>query len=375
MDLGLSEAQEMLQRGARDVLAHECSAAVVRAAEERATGIDGALWKTMAELGWLGMTIPERYGGLGATILDQALLAEELGRALVPGPYAETCVILPQLLLAAGSEQQRQLILPSVVAGRLLAVLALLEAEDEQRTRATQSATSAGDEEGIWRVKPFVAYAPAADVVITPIRPHPFGEIDRVLLFERAAPGLAIEPSPSLTGCALGEVRFEGARPSASHVLGAGQEVLPVLRRALAVGATIAAAYQVGMAAAVLEMTVEYAKNRIAFGQPIGAFQAIQYKLVGMLNDLDGARLATREAAWRFDEGMADAEFASSVAKYLASEGLRSSCFEAHEVHAGVGFMLDYDLQLYYRRAKWWEQFLGHPSEHRDRIAAALLDR
>jgi alkylation response protein AidB-like acyl-CoA dehydrogenase len=374
VDLGLSEAQEMLQRGAREALARECPPAVVRAVEARPDGVDRRLWAMMAKLGWLGLTIPEHYGGLGASLLDQVLLAEELGRALVPGPYVETCAILPQLLLAGGTEDQRATFLPAIAEGRLLAALALVEPGtgwDPDRLPLQGDAAGAT----IDCLKPFVAYAAAADLLILPLRLATAGGDVVPLLISADAPGVSIEPIPSLTGFALGAVRLAGVAFSPDRLVGPGGLGRPALHRALAAGAIIAAAYQVGMAAAVLDMTTAYAKNRVAFGQPIGAFQAIQHKLVGMLNDLDGAQLATREAAWRFDDGAEDAEVAAAVANCLASDGLRSTCFEAHEVHAGVGFMLDYDVQLFYRRAKWLEQFLGHPVEHRERVAAALLDR
>jgi alkylation response protein AidB-like acyl-CoA dehydrogenase len=375
MDLGLSEAQALLQRSARETLARACPPARVRAAEDRADGFDRGLWTLLAELGWLGLAIPEQYGGLGLTLLDQTLLAEELGRALVPGPVVETSVILPRLVMAVGSAAQRDALLPAVAAGNLVVALALAEAEARwDPARLSPSATREDHGLRITTVRPFVPFAATADVFLLPVRVGHAPEATASVLLDRRAPGVAIEPIPSLTGFALGAVRVTNVRADRDQWLGEGEDAQRALDHALVAGTIVAAAYQVGMAEAVLEMTVAYAKHRVAFGQPIGAFQAIQHKLVGMLSDLDGARLATREAAWRFDEGEASAALAASLANVLASEGLRSTCFEAHEVHAGVGFMMDYDLQLYYRRAKWLEQFLGHPVEHRERLAAALLD-
>lgn len=375
MDLGLSEAQQMLQRSARETLARECPPARVRAAEDRADGFDRGLWSQLATLGWLGLAIPEQYGGLGMTLLDQTLLAEELGRALVPGPFVETSVILPRLLLTGGSARQCEALLPAVATGSLIAALALVEA-GARWGPARLRPSAVREEQGlrIATVRPFVPFAAAADLFILPVRVAQPEEVLVTVLVDRESPGVTVEPIPSLTGFALGEVRVDGGCADRDHQVGEGDDARRALDSALVAGTIVAAAYQVGMAEAVLDLTVAYAKSRVAFGQPIGAFQAIQHILVAMLSDLDGARLATREAAWLFDEGEASAAGAASVAKVLASEGLRSTCFEAHEVHAGVGFMVDYDLQLYYRRAKWLEQFLGQPTEHRERLAAALLD-
>ncbi|MFN8532401.1 MAG: acyl-CoA dehydrogenase family protein [Dehalococcoidia bacterium] len=367
MDLGLSEAQAMLQRGAREVLERECPPRRVRDVEERLDGHDATLWRQLAELGWLGLTLPESVGGLAASFEDQAVLAEELGRALVPGPFVETCAILPRLLDEAHPAQRARL-LPKIADGTLLAAIALSEA-DASWNEGDVRLTVHDDSEALILdgLKAFVGYGPVANLLIVAAR-HDDGV--SALLVEADTAGVTIEPIPSMTGVPLAEVRFTSVHVASEARLAGGWQTL---QRALDAGAVMAAAYQVGAATAVLDLTVEYAKSRIAFGRPIGSFQAIQHKLVGMLNHLDGARLATWEAAWKLDDDAPDASISASLANYLASEGLRESCFEAHEVHAGVGFMVDYDLQLFYPRAKWIEQLLGQPVHHRDRIVAALV--
>jgi alkylation response protein AidB-like acyl-CoA dehydrogenase len=333
------------------------------------------LWRQMADLGWIGLTIPEEYGGGGLSLEDQAVLAEELGRALAPGPYVETAVIAPALLLEVGTDAQRAELLPQIASGQLLVALAMTE--DDAGWDPESIAVRAWPDEDSFVVqgtKLFVPFAAAADLLLVVARTGAENNALALLLVDRRARGVTVSPLPSLTGFSLAEVKFDRVDVPADRVLGDPGLDWGPLHRALDVGGAIAAAYQVGGAAAALDLTVEYAKSRVAFGQPIGAFQAIQHKLVAMLNDVDGARMTTQEAVWKLANSDPTAPFAVAVAQYLASEGFRRVCFEAHEVHAGVGFMVDYDLQLYYRRAKWLEQYLGHPVHHREKVAAALLD-
>jgi alkylation response protein AidB-like acyl-CoA dehydrogenase len=332
------------------------------------------MWQEMTDLGWLGIAVPEEYGGAGSGFLDLVPLFEELGRAVVPGPHLDTTVAA-DVLLAAGTDSRRAELLPAITEGRCIVSLALVEPDggigpESIALRATPSGAG-------WvldGVKLLVAFAASADRLLCGARtgdPGAAGDGITLFLVDPGAAGVVVTPMPNLSGLPLSAVELSNVEVPGAAVVGRVGGGWPVLRRAIAKGAVLQSATIVGAAGAVLEMTNQYAKDREQFGGPIGRYQAVQYLVSDVLIDLHRADLLTRQAAYRIDTGKPferEAAIAATFAKAASAHLHR----QAHEVHAGVAFMMEHDLQLYSRRAKHWETALGDARYHEARLAEAL---
>jgi alkylation response protein AidB-like acyl-CoA dehydrogenase len=376
VDLALTEGQELLRRTAREFLARECPCTLVRAMEQDETGYPPALWRQLAEVGWLGLPFPTEYGGEGGSLIDLLLVCEELGRALAPLPYQSTVVRVGLAILLAGTPAQRERYLPPIVRGELLATLAQREPGVGYEPRyigLRAERTEIGYRLG--GTKLMVPWAHLADEILVIARtgePGPNGDGGLTLFLVAAnTPGLSLAPIPTIAENKTFELTFDGVEVPFDRIVGPVDEGWSALQPAYQRAILCTCAEIAGAAAAAHEMSLEYAKQRVAFGRPIGAFQAIQHKLVRMQADLDGTWLATYYAGWRLDEGE-PADYEVAVAKAQASAAIREIGFQGHEIHAGIGFMREYDLQLYYRRGKELELEFGDTRFHRAAIARAL---
>jgi alkylation response protein AidB-like acyl-CoA dehydrogenase len=372
MDVTLTAEQEAIQRRAREFLQRECPPAVVRQALEDPRQARGNLWQQMAALGWLGFSFPVDYGGANGSLVDLALLFEEIGRALAPGPVLTSAVLGGQTVLAAGRADQKAAILPKVASGELVLTVAQLEAEQDRTPAGVQ--TTAHRDGDFWvlnGLKLFVPDATLADLLIVAARAG--GEDGGISLFlvEADTPGLEIRPMTTFSGERPGEVRFENVRVPASAILGNEGAGWSALKRANDIATVMLCAEMVGGMQAVLDMSVEYAKKRVQFGRPIGAFQAIQHKAVAMAIETAGARFITYRAAWLVQHGLA-ADTDVAMAKAKCNRAYRLVTFEGHETHGGIGWSVEYDLQLYLRRRLVDELLLGTTDEHLATIAAAI---
>jgi alkylation response protein AidB-like acyl-CoA dehydrogenase len=366
MDFAFSPDQLLLKNSARQFLDDHCTPATVRLLWDDPRGESEAMWKEMAQLGWLGLPMPEAYGGSGLGMVETAILLEELGRASYPGPYLPT-MIAARAITAAGTEAQKERWLSAVAAGAARATVAYLDAElswdaDATATRATRDGAG-------WRltgVKHFVPWAHVADALLVPAgTPDGLG----LFLVERGAAGLRLTP---VAGMDLStrwlKVELDGVPVPAGGVLGTPGQAAPLLGQLLREGAVGAAAVMLGAARRCLDMSVEYAKVREQFGQPIGSFQAIRHKCAEMLAEVENSHSAVYYAAWALDAGAEDADLAASVAKAYVSDAARKVCGEAIQVHGGIGFTWEYDLHLYFKHAKALESLYGDADHHRELI-------
>lgn len=369
MNLTLTPEQEALQRNAREFLDRESPKSVVRQAAEEPTGLVPGLWRQFADLGWLGFALPTEYGGAGANFADLELLYEELGRALAPGPYLTSSVLAAQVLLAAGSDAQRHEFLPAIAAGQRILTVAQLEAsQDESPEGITVTARPEGDGYVLDGVKLFVPHALAADTIIIVARDSSSGQIG-LFLVERGTSGLSVRGIKTAANEWPGEVRLEGVRVSAAARLpGDGWAALS---RANNIAAVMTCAQMSGGMQFVLDMSVEYAKQRVQFGRPIGAFQAIQHKAVQMAIESTGAQLISRQTAGLFDEGLAT-DLDVAICKTACNNAYRIVTFEGHELHGGIGWSTEYDLQLYFRRRLAEEKAFGSTALHMETVARAI---
>jgi len=375
MDFALSEEQEMLRKMSRDFLENECPKSLVREMEEDEKGYSPELWKKMADLGWMGLVFPEVYGGEGLNFLDLTVLIEELGRALVPGPYLSTVVCCGLPILVAGTDEQKREFLPKIAKGDLILSLALTEPSATwDAAGITAKATPEGDDFVISGTKLFISDAHIADYLLCVARTKESGDAeDEITLFlvDAKSPGISCTPLKTIASDRQFEVVFDKVRVPRKNMLGELDRGWAVIKEMLPKATLAQCALMVGGAQQVLEMTVNYAKERVQFGRPIGSFQAIQHKCADMATDVDGCRFITYQAAWKLSEGLPCA-LEVSMAKAWVSEAYRRTCVEGHQIHGGIGFIKDHDMQLYYRRAKASELMFGDADYHRELVAQQI---
>lgn len=369
MDLGLTEIQQMLKNSAREFLSQECPSTLVREMEEDSRGYTDELWRNIAGLGWPGVAIPEQYGGTGGTFLDLAVLLEEIGRSLTPGPFFSTVVLGGLTVLDAGTDVQRQYILPGICSGQTLMTLALTEASATYEPWGVQtSATREGDSFHISGQKLFVPDAHVANVILVAARTsHSEDPSQGITLFfvNSDTPGLAVNQLSTISSDRQCEIALEDVVVPAQAVLGEVDGGWPVIERALHRATAGKCVEMLGGADAVVEMTVEYAKQRTQFGRPVGTFQAVQHHCANMATDVEGCRQIAYQAAWKVSEGD-DASREISMAKAWVSGAYQRVCNLAHQCHGAIGFTKEHDLQLYTRRAKVLELTYGDVNYHKE---------
>ena len=365
----------MLKSSAREVLAQECPFEVVRAMESHPQGYPPELWRSMSELGWLGLVIPEELGGAGGSFLDLAVLLEEMGRALTPGPFFSTIVLGAMTLLDAGNETMQHKLLTSIARGDTVMTMAITErdgsyAPDGIRLKAQRE----GDEFVLSGSKLFVPDAHASDYAIVAARTSAGSGAEQgitLFLTPLSADGITVTPHATMALEKQARVDFSNVLVTADSVIGAVDEGWPVLERTLQRAATAKGLEMVGGAEAVLEMTLDYLKDRVQFGRPVATFQALQHHCANMAIDVDGSRYAVYQAAHRISEGMPAAREAA-IAKAWVSDAYMRVCAMAVQCHGAVGFTEEHNLQLFVRRARAQEQLYGDGGHHRRSLAAGL---
>jgi alkylation response protein AidB-like acyl-CoA dehydrogenase len=371
IDLSFDEHQLMLQQSAGEFFRRKYPSETIRAVEAGDLGYAPEDWAEMARLGWLGITIPEQYGGGGGRFLDLYPLSVEMGRHLAPSPYLDTVGLAVELLLAVGTDAQRESLLLRMAQGDCIVIPAILEPDGALGPDSIVSTATRRDGDYVVDgTKVLVPFAGVADLFVCPVR-IAGGDVS-LLLVDAHTDGISIEPLRNIAGHALSVVRFDGVGTPARHLLGTEGRGWAPLRDAVLKAAVLQTASIVGAAQAVLAMTNQYAKDRVQFGHPIGQYQAVQYLVTDILVDLHRADLLARQAAFRIDAGK---PFAREAAIAVAF-GKRASAHlhrQAHEVHAGVAFIDEHDLQLYSRRSKFWENHLGDARFYEDLVADALL--
>ena len=372
MDLGLTEAQQMLRNSAREFLEAECPEAFVRAMEEDERGYTPESWQKIAENGWLGLIFPEEHGGAGLEFLDLCVLLEETGRAMLPGPFFSTVVLGGMTILDAGSVDQKRQYLPGIAEGQAIATLALTEPNvrwDAAGVRTT--AEPDGDGFVINGTKLFVPNANVSDYLVVAARTGDADEDVSLFILPANTPGVSQTLLKTIASDRQSEVTFDGARVPRSALLGELNGGWPTIARVIQWGAVGKCAEMVGNGQKVLDMTVDFVKQRIQFGRPIGSFQAIQHHCANMATDVEGSRYITSQAAWRLSEGLpADSEVA--MAKAWVSDAVRRVCATGHQCHGAIGFTKEHSMQLYSRRAKAAELAFGDSREHLEGVAEAI---
>ena len=369
MNFAFSEEQEELRKVVRDFLDNKSDEATVRELMDTTEGYDPAVWTQMGEqMGLQGLVIPEEYGGSGYSFVELIVVLEEMGRRLLCAPYFSTVVLAGQTLLHSGDEDAKKAHLPGIASGETIATVAYTEPNGRwDESAVTMEATADGSSYKLNGEKLYVLDGHTADLIITAARTSA-----GVSLFAVAG------DADGLTRTALStmdqtrkQARLEYSDVSGTLIGtdGGGWDVLSMV---LDLAAVALAAEQVGGGQEVLESAVQYAKDRVQFGRPIGSFQAIKHKCADMMVAVESARSALYYAACIADDGSDDLSTNASLAKAWCSEAYFQCAADNIQIHGGVGFTWEYEPHLYFKRARASESWLGDPAFHRERVARAI---
>jgi len=373
MKLAFSTEQQELRESVSRFLADRMPLQRVRELMESGDGSDEKVWSYAgSQLGLQGIAIPEEYGGGGFSFVEQAIVLEQLGAALYPGPYLASAVLAATALLASSDEAAKRDLLPGIATGSTVATLAFTEDNGSWEPDAIRLAATR-DDQG-WRLdghKNFVLGGHCADLILALARTG-----DGLSLFAvdaraaDSADGLTRKQLQTLDQTrTLGRLEFS-ALPA--RLIGAPGEGGPILDRTLDVAAIALAAEQLGGAQRALDMAVAYAKIRHQFGRPIGSFQAIKHRCADLLLEVESLRSAVGYAAAALAEDSAEVPVLAALVKALASDTYFHVAAENIQIHGGIGFTWEHDAHLYFKRAKSSELFLGDASYHRERLATRI---
>ena len=375
MDFGLTELQEMLKTSARDFLKNNCPKNLVKQMAKDIKGYTPELWKMMGEMGWMGLIVPEKYGGAGGSFLDLIVLLEEMGRACLPGPFFSTVVLGGITLIEDGSDEQKEAILPRLAEGKVLMTLAVLEEDPGYNARNIKlKAVPIGADYLLNGRKMFVPDAHVSDYMIVAARTQESINPDygiTLFLIETTTPGIKTNLLHTVTGDKQCEVTFENVKIPVTAIIGRINEGWSILKSVLEKATVARCSEMVGAARQLLEMTVDYVKQRKAFGRPIGSFQAIQHYCANMLTDVDGCSFLVNNAAWRISEGL-PASQDIAIAKAITNEAFKKVAGLSFQSHGAIAFTEDSDVPLYYKRAKAWEISFGDTDFHLESLADIL---
>jgi 3-oxocholest-4-en-26-oyl-CoA dehydrogenase beta subunit len=375
MNFDLNEEQTMLKDTARKFLSEACNGEFLRAMKHDESGYNDALWKKMVDLGWTCILIPEEYGGLDGSLLDMAVLLYEMGYSCLPGPFFPTAVSGVISLLEAGSDEQKKRILPGIAAGERKMALAWLEEEGINTSDGIHlKAERLGDQYILNGIKLFVKDAHIADSLVCAARTKESVGHGGISLFivGANANGLGIYPLRPYTGEKLNEVLFEGVRIPSHDLLGKENEGWTAFRKIFLKCAVLKSAEMCGGAEKVLQFATDYAKERVQFGRPIGAFQAIQHHCSNMLMEYEGSKYLTYLAAWKISEGMENFEQTAMMCKSSVSDSYRRLLKLCAQVLGGTGFCEEHDFHLYCQRGKAAELDFGNADFHREWFAEEM---
>jgi alkylation response protein AidB-like acyl-CoA dehydrogenase len=364
VDLTWTDEQQLLAQTVREICQKYSSPETVRALEDDPTGFRADFWKELAGLGLTGLTIPEEFGGTGATLLEQVLVYEEFGRALVASPHFTTGVLAATLVRVGGSPGQRASLLPRIAAGEEIVGCAWLEPGGSEGQDGVQTRYENGSVTGSKILVPFASTATRMVVLA-----RDGSDVDAFLVDPAA--GVSTTQQRTMGADAHYAVVFDGAPAERIGAQGSGWTAW---QRALVEGLVALAAYAVGGASRAHELAVEYAKEREQFGRKIGSFQGIAHPLAETATDIEGARVLTWQAAWAHATGARDAGTLSAMAKLYACDVFKRTTKVGQQTFGGIGFIRDVDMQLYFRRAKQMELLWLGPRSLEERIAAAELD-
>ncbi len=377
MRFAFTEEQEELRSQAHGFLGEFSPPEEVRKAMESDAGYDPELWgQISAELGWSSVVIPEEYGGLGLSYVELVALMEEMGSALLCAPFLSSVCLAGNALIIGGTEEQKQEYLPGIAEGTTTGTLAYMESNGRPDASGIEAeARREGSDYVLRGAKSFVLDGHTAELLLLAARREGSTGEEGISLFAvpSASAGLERRPLPTMDQTRKqAEIRLNDVRVPASALMGEEGAGWKTLRETLDLAAIALAAEQVGGAQRCLDMSVEYAKERVQFGRPIGSFQAIKHKCANMMVEVESARSASYYAGWAAAQETEDLPIAAALAKAFCSDTYFRCAADCVQIHGGVGFTWEYDVHLYFKRAKSTEILFGSPAYHRERVAQQM---
>ena len=377
MDYRLNTEQKMLKDSVRDFFSREFDSATMRAMEADQTGYDPKVWKKMARNGWLGILVPEPFQGEGMSLLDMALVLEEMGFAGYEGPFFITAVASALLLKTVAGDKHKKSILSGIAAGKKVVTLATMEPDSSVSVSAIRM-TASTDDDGRYVVsgtKLFVPYAHVADDIIVAVRTGDPGRDGKgglsLFAVDRHHPGIKVTLMDTIARDKLCSVVFDGVRCSQEHIVGELNQAGPDLERVMQYAGAAKCAEMAGGARRAMKLTMDYAKKRVQFGRPITKFQAIQHHAANMLTYLDTARLMAYKTCWAISRG-GDCTKQAAACKAWVGESYRNLVSLGHQVLGGFGFMEEVDMQFFFRRAAAGDLMFGNSTVQREIVARSI---
>ena len=374
MNLTFTEEQEILRKFAKDFMTEKLPKKVLKELEPSAEGYSKEMWKEMADLGWMGLPFPEKYGGSDMTFLDLAVLLEEMGKAAMPGPYLPTVILGGMTIFKYGSEEQKQEYLPKISSGQTIITMAIDEPDKSITTPPDAvKATKDGDSWVIEGAKMFVPYADAADYILCVARTDgKAGSEDGITVFivDAKDPGVTCNKLETLVD-KHSEVIFNKVKVPANNVIGEAGKAWKNVLEIIKIADVAKCCEMAGMAQQVLDMTVDYAKERKQFGKPIGTFQILQHYCADLFINVEGIKMSAYQAAWKLSEGL-DFEDEAAWAKTFAIPAADQIMALSHQVHGAIGVTMEYDLHYYTRRLKSGELNFGDREYYTELISSSL---
>ncbi len=369
LDLGLSESQEMMKRTALDFMSRDAPKDVIQASQNTDTGCTAELWQKMVGLGWTGIIIPEEYGGTENTLTSAGVLLEALGTGPLPGALFSSGILGSSIVMEAADEEQKRQVLPSVADGNIVLTLALTEPDYSWEQDAVQTkVTRHNGGFVIDGVKLFTYDAGAATHIIVAAC------VDKgigLFLVDSKAEGMTVKRLPGFLSGQTFEVRLDSVKVEESALLGGSDDNWRALERAIFRSIPVLCAYKVGGCQSLVDMTIQYSRMRVQFGQPIGRFQRVQDMIIEMVNRLDAARWTTYECLWKVDAGRPAAE-SVHMAKAVTSAAYWEAATLAHRVFSGVSYSKEHPASFHTRASRSLFHYLGDPAHHRRQLARQL---
>jgi len=374
MALVLNDEQTMLRDNARGFLAKNAPIAHLRALRDTrdADGFSRALWKDFVEMGWAGILVPQDFGGLGLGHVEAGVVMEELGRTLTPSPFLSTAILAATAIARAGNDQQKKNYLPQIVAGELIATIAVDETAKHHPEKTALTAARAGSGFKLSGAKTFVLDGHVANLLIVAARTagKP-GETNGLTLFiaDASARGLRAERTPTVDTHNAARITFDDVNLGADNVLGKVDAGWDALEGVLNAGRAALAAEMVGASDEAFSRTVAYLKERKQFGKPIGEFQALQHRAAHLYCELEVTRSAVLKALQTLDDSYDRAGAIVSVAKARAGLSATLAVQEAVQMHGGIGMTDEFDIGLFMKRVRVCQELFGDANFHADRLA------
>jgi alkylation response protein AidB-like acyl-CoA dehydrogenase len=375
LDLGLNESEEILQSAALNFLQREVPKDTLQSFLDSDTGYNADVWKKVVEMGWMGILIPEEYGGTAYPLTTAGVLFEALGTAPLPGPYFSSGILGSLIVLEAGSEDQKKSILPEVAEGKIVLTLASTEADYGWTPEGIKTAAKEKNGDFIINgLKLFIFDAQSATHFI--VAAHTGngddpGKAVSLFLVESNTKGISIRRLPGYFAGRAFEVRFDSVTVPKSNLLGVLDAGWDALSKAVAKSIPVLCAYKVGGCQAVFNIALEYSRVRVQFGQPIGRFQRVQDMIIEMVNHADAARWTTYEALWKLDAQKPAAE-SIHLAKAVASEAYWQTCTLGHRAISGISYSMEHPLAFHTRTSRCLYNYLGEPAFHKQKLARMI---